>query len=297
MAFMAWSLPVQACTDYTSCPELHFTDPVQSGGYIAELQELLKSAGYYRAKVDGNYGPMTAEAVKKFQRDHGLAPNGTIEHKTWDALAALYDQAMASNPGGDGPKGEVSIYIDLNKNQLHILDDGKLFKTYSVATGKSKTPSPVGEYKIIHKDLNWGTGFGSRWMGINVPWGIYGIHGTNNPYSIGRSASHGCFRMYNKDVEEIFPWIPIGTRVLIMGYTPKFQGFVRPLKLKSSGQDVVMLQYRLKELGFGIDYADGRYGGLTEFAVKLFEAYHMLPVDGEADLKMLKRLDQYFPQK
>jgi hypothetical protein len=60
---------------------------------------------------------------------------------------------------------------------------------------------------------------------------------------------------------------------------------------------VAVLQYRLKELGFNVDYADGRYGGNTEFAVKLFEAYHMLPVDGEADMEMLQRLNQYYEKK
>jgi len=54
-------------------------------------------------------------------------------------------------------------------------------------------------------------------MGLNVPWGIYGIHGTNKPWTIGQFASHGCIRMRNKDVEELFEWIPVGTNVLIEG--------------------------------------------------------------------------------
>ncbi len=255
---------------------------------------MLKSCGYYQVKVDGNYGPLTQQAIIKFQKDHDLIPNGIVEQHTWDALAELYDQVMVSKSDQDRPKGSVTIIIDVDKNQLYILEDGKTFRTYPIAVGKSKTPSPIGEYKIVNKALNWGTGFGTRWMGLNVPWGVYGIHGTDKPYSIGRASSHGCFRMFNKDVEEIFPWTPIGTRVNIIGHTSKFQGFNRTLKLKSSGQDVAMLQYRLKELGFSIDYADGRYGNFTELAVKLFEAYHGLPVDGVTDPVMLKRLDLYF---
>ncbi|MEL7566436.1 MAG: peptidoglycan-binding protein [Dehalobacterium sp.] len=289
-----FSVPLMACTDNQVCPELMLTDPVQSGEHIAELQELLKSAGYYLAEVDGNYGPLTEQAVISFQQQNNLTPNGVVGHKTWDALALLYDQVMAAKKAQEGPKGLVTILVDLDKHQLHILDDGQVFKTYPIAVGASKTPSPAGEYKIIHKAINWGTGFGTRWMGLNVSWGIYGIHGTNKPGSIGHAASHGCFRMFNRDVEEIYPWIPIGTRVIVKGHTPGFKGFNRPLKIKSTGQDVVMLQYRLQELGFGIDYADGRYGSATEFAVKLFEAYHGLPIDGEADLDMIKRLNLYF---
>ena len=48
--------------------------------------------------------------------------------------------------------------------------------------------------------MNWGGGFGTRWLGLNVPWGIYGIHGTNQPWSIGTQASAGCIRMFNRHV-------------------------------------------------------------------------------------------------
>ncbi len=41
-----------------------------------------------------------------------------------------------------------------------------------------------------------------RWIGLNVPWGVSGIHGTNMPGTIGSEASHGCIRMLDKDVEE-----------------------------------------------------------------------------------------------
>lgn len=282
------------CIEYISCPVLRVTNPVDSGPHIAELQELLKTAGYYAGASDGQYNFATARGVKIFQRDHHLTEDGVVGQKTWDALAALYEEpVMTKSNQKRCPKGKVSILIDVNRLRLDILDDGQLFKSYPIATGKRKTPSPVGEYKVVHKAINWGTGFGTRWLGLNVPWGIYGIHGTNKPGSIGSAASHGCFRMLNRHVEEIFPWVPVGTRVRIVGYTPKFSGFNRHLKLKKSGQDVAMLQYRLQEIGFSVDNADGRYGGVTEFNVKLFEAYHMLPVDGEADLEMLQRLERY----
>ncbi len=60
-----------------------------------------------------------------------------------------------------------------------------------------------------------GGGFGSRWMGLNVPWGgKYGIHGTNQPGSIGFNASAGCIRMRNKDVEELYNLVEYNTTVL-----------------------------------------------------------------------------------
>ena len=53
-------------------------------------------------------------------------------------------------------------------------------------------------------------------MGLSIPHGNYGIHGTNNPSSIGGYVSNGCIRMYNHDVEELFPRVSIGTPVEII---------------------------------------------------------------------------------
>ena len=54
---------------------------------------------------------------------------------------------------------------------------------------------------------------GTRWIGLSRKG--YGIHGTNNPRSIGRRASHGCIRMRNRDVEELFEMVAVGDRVEI----------------------------------------------------------------------------------
>ncbi|MGB9802898.1 LysM peptidoglycan-binding domain-containing protein, partial [Desulfofundulus sp.] len=57
---------------------------------------------------------------------------------------------------------------------------------------------------------------GTRWMGLDIPGGNYGIHGTNNPDSIGKAVSNGCIRMYNHHIEELFPHVPLGTPVRIV---------------------------------------------------------------------------------
>lgn len=62
------------------------------------------------------------------------------------------------------------ILIDVESSRLYLFQDKVCIKQYLVATGKYSTPTPLGYYKIIHKDT-WGEGFGGRWMGFNVPWG------------------------------------------------------------------------------------------------------------------------------
>ena len=108
------------------------------------------------------------------------------------------------------------ITIEVEKRKLHFKSAG-LTKSYPVAVGKPSTPTPLGDWTIIQKAMNPGGRFGARWMRLSVPWGGYGIHGTNNPSSIGKAVSHGCVRMYNKDVIEIYPLTPLGTPVQIVG--------------------------------------------------------------------------------
>lgn len=141
---------------------------------------------------------------------------------------------------------------------------------------------------MFGRTIYWGTGFGTRWMGLNVPWGIYGIHGTNKPWSIGRFASHGCIRMRNKDVEELFEWTPIGTEVKIEGRDVKV---ARKLKFQMSGADVVKVQLRLKELGFFKARADGLFGKMTEEAVKAFQKANGMVETGYIDNEELKMLN------
>ncbi|RYD06210.1 hypothetical protein N752_04795 [Desulforamulus aquiferis] len=118
----------------------------------------------------------------------------------------------------------MELVIDPASRQLSVYMGGQLSKAYPIAVGKPATPTPAGNYKVINKVLNPGGVLGSRWMGLNIPGGNYGIHGTNNPSSIGNKVSLGCIRMHNKNVEELFPQVPVGTPVevkSIKGYNQK----------------------------------------------------------------------------
>ena len=112
---------------------------------------------------------------------------------------------------------EKSIVISLSRHTLFLYWDGELYKQYKVAIGKPSTPTPKGKFKIVNKSINPGGPFGVRWIGFHPsPWPSYGIHGTNMPSSIGKSASHGCIRMYNQDVTELYGLVKIGTPVTIV---------------------------------------------------------------------------------
>ncbi|WP_234122466.1 L,D-transpeptidase [Clostridium hydrogenum] len=107
-----------------------------------------------------------------------------------------------------------SISINVTDLTLTLLKNNEIYKTYTVAVGKPSTPTPLGNFIIIKKGL-WGEQFGGHFMQINTSTGIYGIHGTDKPWSIGKSLSHGCVRMYNSDAKEVYDMVPLGTQVHI----------------------------------------------------------------------------------
>jgi L,D-transpeptidase ErfK/SrfK len=106
-----------------------------------------------------------------------------------------------------------SILVSKSQRKLILQRNGTTIKTYPIAVGKMLTATPTGQFVIINKAPNPGGPFGTMWMSLSKKY--YGIHGTNNPSSIGKAVSKGCIRMYNKDVEELARTIPVGTRVVI----------------------------------------------------------------------------------
>ncbi|WP_449619784.1 L,D-transpeptidase family protein [Robertmurraya sp. Marseille-Q9965] len=106
-----------------------------------------------------------------------------------------------------------TIDISINNRSLILLKDGVQQKQYPIAVGRMLHDTPAGNFIIINKAPNPGGPFGTMWMSLSKE--HYGIHGTNDPSSIGHAVSRGCIRMHNHDVEELASIIPIGTPVLI----------------------------------------------------------------------------------
>lgn len=119
------------------------------------------------------------------------------------------------------------IIVNLPSRTLELYQDNILIKEYPVAIGKSDTPTPVGNFSIIEKEVDpaWyppGKNYvvpsgpenplGYRWMGLGD---LYGIHGTNDPWSIGLAISNGCIRLQEVDAEELFELINCDTPVKI----------------------------------------------------------------------------------
>lgn len=134
-------------------------------------------------------------------------------------------------PLGENPLiGDPYIIVNKTTNELAFLVDGKVSKVYQVATGKTDLYTPEGEFNIVIKAVNpyyrkknivggaKDNPLGTRWIGfdaLETDGRIYGIHGTNDPSSIGEYLTGGCVRMFNEEVEQLFNKVPLGTKVFI----------------------------------------------------------------------------------
>lgn len=249
---------------------LRYDEKTMQGPDVVVLQEELRQRGY-SIIANGIYDRTTAKAVIHLQQTLGLPADGIAGPEIWNALNLDSEKITVRDAMAERP----SILINLNRRRLTFTFNNSS-TTYPVAIGKPSTPSPIGNWVIVQKSINPGGPFGARWMRLSVPWGGYGIHGTNNPSSIGKAVSHGCIRMYNKDVIKIYDLTPIGTPVNIVGNT--YTG--RVLKEGMSGDDVKQLQKDLKRLGYYKALIDGIFGSKTTQAVKSFQTDYDLLSDG-----------------
>jgi hypothetical protein len=134
-----------------------------------------------------------------------------------------------------------TIVIRLDQNRLSLYDGLDVQESFPVATAKPGFTTPVGDWIVDAKAVDpvwhnpaldsWGAGepavvpggpgnpMGPRALYLSAP-GLIRIHGTNDESSIGHYASHGCIRMHNVDVIRLYPLVPVGTHVIIVGARP-----------------------------------------------------------------------------
>ncbi|MCP6683170.1 L,D-transpeptidase family protein [Bacillus nakamurai] len=106
-----------------------------------------------------------------------------------------------------------SIIVSIGAKKLQLYRNSRLIRTYPIAVGKILTTTPTGDFYIVNRQPKPGGPFGAYWLSLSKL--HYGIHGTNNPSSIGKAVSKGCIRMYNQDAIELAATVPNGTKVTI----------------------------------------------------------------------------------
>lgn len=242
---------------------LYLREPPLGGPDVEELQLRLRELGYFTGEINCIYDEDTVRAVKAAQLALELEPTGVAELSFWPKLYHVEEQTQGVNT--EPPTGKVHVEIFLHELKLVVFNDGQEYASFPIAAGRPVTPSPMGEWRVTDKNYRPNDAFGTRWLRLSVPWGGYGVHGTNAPWSIGRVVSLGCIRMYNRDVELIYPWLPVGTRIKIVGdYQVDFR---LPMASGQVGQDVALVQWALRAVGFDAGEATGIFDQETAAAV------------------------------
>jgi len=205
---------------------------------VGNVQEQLMFKGFPLGEVDNVFGLRTELAVRQFQASVGIPETGIVDAETWRLLfdglplpgdACFPDDppnvatAVPPSPADSGAdvsprqatqsRQPLSIQIGLAQRRLVLLRGGVEAAHYPVAVGKPATPTPTGPWSVLNKAFNPGGVFGTRWMAFTRQG--HGLHGTNQPQSIGHAVSNGCVRMYNADVEALFDQVQVGVPVLI----------------------------------------------------------------------------------
>jgi lipoprotein-anchoring transpeptidase ErfK/SrfK len=134
----------------------------------------------------------------------------------------------ANGPGPRQPGIERRVVVSIPDCKLALIENTRVVRVYAVAVGRDVSPSPVGTFKIVNRITNptyyhrgkvipagASNPLGTRWMGLDIKG--FGIHGTDEPESIGHRRSHGCIRMLNRDVEELFERLLPGDVVELHG--------------------------------------------------------------------------------
>lgn len=128
-------------------------------------------------------------------------------------------------------ESDIQVVIELSDRKISVHHKGEIIKQYLVAIGQYEWETPKGTFQVIQKTEypTWQhpiTGeivppgklnpLGSRWIGfLSSKDGEIGFHGTNEESLIGEAISHGCIRLLNEDVEDLYTYVQVGTPVTV----------------------------------------------------------------------------------
>jgi lipoprotein-anchoring transpeptidase ErfK/SrfK len=160
-------------------------------------------------------------------------------HQTLDLLQEAQDQWLALLPlrpnGSLGwiPSSSVRVsqttwklVVDRSRLRLTVMHECRAVRSFPVAVGKPSTPTPKGTFYLdalyrlppasfVGPFAYTLSGHSNVLFSFDGGEGRLGLHGTSDPSSIGHAASHGCVRMFNKDIRWLVTRLPLGTPVVV----------------------------------------------------------------------------------
>ncbi len=191
-------------------------------GAVEDVRDENGRLNYAFEKTVIRYGDARGPAAERIQADLGLGVLAPAPGITGVEVIVGWDAAAEGFPGAPAD----GVYISKAEKAIFFFEGVVLTHVWPCAIGKPDTPTPTGDFKttVTLEKPTWywrgkaippgpDNGLGDWFIGINKKG--YGIHGTNEPASIGTAASHGCVRMYNEDAGRLVELVSPGTPVVI----------------------------------------------------------------------------------
>jgi hypothetical protein len=192
---------------------------VSRGSLPAKLSDLLRPfPGNFLSQLPSGKGnllqgtPIQQKAVQ-LKQGFEYRPRLFNAASPWNTLQEAVKLYQMDEPNIQLEPIEIKIYEP--SYRLLVMSGRNIVRSYPIGLG-AQNRTPTGVYRIVLKvnqPLSESKVYGTR--GLVLSDQHYAIHGTNDPGSIGKAVSKGCVRLYNKDVEELFSLIPLGTKVTI----------------------------------------------------------------------------------
>ncbi|WP_165436347.1 L,D-transpeptidase family protein [Amycolatopsis suaedae] len=202
--------PVAAHVTLPAAPPFAVLAEGAAGREVATLQATLRGLGFQVRRDDGRFDTETRHAVVAFQKAHGLPRTGVVDVVTSDRLRSpVLPRPRVSAPG-------FHVEVDLARQLVYLVRDGRVDRVYDASTGRDADGkrTPPGEYRISYQINGWRHAkLGPMWKPSYLDSTGLALHG-GEPVE-ATPASNGCIRMTDPSVEEVYPLLKPGTRVLI----------------------------------------------------------------------------------
>lgn len=234
------TVPPTSSTTVTTAPALFPATSVASGDFPTPVpgQEYLLATALKNVRVYDTI-PLAGslqDTMSQHTRYGNSTPFLVVRQSTDGAGQVWYQAYLPERPNmrkGWIRASEVrthrviyDIRIDLSAHRMQLYEHGNKVRDYPVGVGKPYWPTPQGNFfvsVVLQPDNPYGA-YGPRQFGLSAysdvltDWpggGQVAIHGTNNPSGIGTDISHGCVRMYNRDIMDLARFAQVGTPVFI----------------------------------------------------------------------------------
>lgn len=180
---------------------------VYSIDHVRELQYRLRWVGVFDAGVTGNFGDITRNAVKRYQRREGLRVTGVAGHRVWAHLLHDTVRERGRIPSICKRSGWHACY-DRKMHQVTLWHNGVLHNTWLVRGGAYNTPTRLGNSYVYKRDKDHVSGLPGA-EGSPMPYaqffdGGQAYHGSGYMIDPFSGHSHGCVNMYIEDARQLW---------------------------------------------------------------------------------------------